>query len=128
MLELGADGHYYGPGSPYHEDALAPECVWGADDRDDSTWNLHNHWLNPEFNHVAPWAKKSSESQAKILFLVPASIGSRWFAEYVNRKAYVLGLDPRLTFKGSKDPYPKDLMLCCFNFYGFTGFDTWRWK
>ncbi len=39
----------------------------------------------------------------------------------------VLGLSPRLTFEGTKDPYPKDLMLSVFG-YGMNGFDTWRWK
>ena len=38
----------------------------------------------------------------------------------------VLGLSPRLTFEGTDDPYPKDLMLSVFG-YGLSGFGTWRW-
>jgi hypothetical protein len=38
----------------------------------------------------------------------------------------VLPLNPRLTFVGEKDPYPKDLMLSCFGF-GVTGCKQWRW-
>lgn len=111
--------HFYGPGSPHHEDSLAPDCMWMPS---------FLNWLNPPYANIADWAKKADESGVKVLMLVPASVGSEWFAKHVNGKHYVLGLRPRLTFKGTPDPYPKDLMLVCFNFYGFKGFDTWRWK
>lgn len=45
----------------------------------------------------------------------------------MNRKAMVLGLSPRLTFKGEKDPYPKDLMLSVYG-QAYSGFDTWNWR
>lgn len=88
-------------------------------------------WLNPPFDDIAQWAAKctveASMRHGLILFLTPASIGTDWFAEYVNRRAVVLGLSPRLTFEGADDPYPKDLMLSVYG-YGLAGFDTWRWK
>lgn len=87
-------------------------------------------WLNPPFANISPWAEKCAELRNRtgwILFLTPASIGTDWFAEHVNGKALVLGLSPRLTFEGTEDPYPKDLMLSVFG-YGVHGFDTWRWK
>lgn len=87
-----------------------------------------NLWLNPEFDDIGPWAQKCAYEGAlgaQILFLTPASIGSNWFAQYCHRKSLVLGLNGRITFIGSKDPYPKDLMLSCFGFG--VGFDTWRW-
>lgn len=88
-------------------------------------------WLNPEFTDIAPWAERcvlmSERRTGLILMLTPASIGSNWFARHVNRKAMVLGLSPRLTFEGTKDPYPKDLMLSVFGM-GLSGFDVWRWK
>jgi phage N-6-adenine-methyltransferase len=90
-----------------------------------------NLWLNPPFANIAPWAEKCALSSAHrngfILFLTPASVGANWFADHVHRKALVLGLSPRLTFEGTTDPYPKDLILSVFG-YGFNGFDTWRWK
>lgn len=106
-----------------------------AEDSLSLPWSLaHPHgnlWLNPPFANIAPWAEKCfQESAARgglILFLTPASIGSNWFAEHVHRKAFVLGLAPRLTFEGTPDPYPKDLMLSVFG-AGLNGFDTWRWK
>lgn len=87
-------------------------------------------WLNPPFADIAPWAERCarfSSPRLRILLLVPASVGSNWFAEHVHKKAVVLGLSPRLTFVGMKDPYPKDLILCAFGF-GCSGFDLWRWK
>ncbi len=59
--------------------------------------------------------------------LTPASIDSNWFARHVNRKAFVLGLNPRVTFEGCSAPYPKPLMVSVFGL-GLSGFDTWRWR
>jgi phage N-6-adenine-methyltransferase len=88
-------------------------------------------WLNPQFGDIDSWAKKCAEethgSTLRIVMLTPASIGTEWFADHVHQKALVLGVRPRLTFEGTKDPYPKDLMLSLFGF-GSTGFDVWRWK
>ncbi len=86
-------------------------------------------WLNPEFDDIAPWARKchfEASRGARILFLTPASVGSNWFAEHVFKKSLVLALNGRIKFEGMKDPYPKDLILSC---YGFTpDFNIWRWN
>lgn len=86
-------------------------------------------WLNPPFGHIEPWAAKcryEAERGARILFLVPASVGSIWFANHVHRKAMVWGLCPRLSFDGIA-PFPKD---CILTYYcaGVWGFDVWAWK
>lgn len=87
-------------------------------------------WLNPPFAKIAPWADKLTSEcrwlRRWTLMLVPASVGSEWYAKHVHGKALVLGLSPRLTFVGERTPYPKDLMLVCVGF-GTVGFDTWRW-
>jgi hypothetical protein len=86
-------------------------------------------WLNPPFDDIEPWAKKSYESafgDREILLLTPASVGSSWFGEYVHRKAHVLFLSPRLSFDG-KSPYPKDCILSYFG-KGDPGYEFWRWK
>ena len=89
-----------------------------------------NLWLNPEFATITPWVAKCAEESPKrhglILVLTPASIGTEWFANHVHRQSMVLGLSPRMTFIGSEDPYPKDLMLSVYG-YGLNGFDVWRW-
>lgn len=86
-------------------------------------------WLNPPFGDIASFAAKCAEESAKgakILMLVPASIGSNWFRDHVLGKAMVLGLNPRMSFDGIA-MYPKDLMLCVYA-HGVNGFDQWRWK
>lgn len=87
-------------------------------------------WLNPEFNTIAPWAKKCAEESAlgaDILLLVPAAVGSNWFADYVDKKAFVHFLRPRLCFDG-KNPYPKDCLLARFSKHRFHGYECWKWK
>ena len=86
---------------------------------------------------VARWAASTSGLALPVppVMLTPASIGTEWFAEHVNRKAMVLGLSPRITFDdtppnpktGKVEAYPKDLMLSVFGM-GLNGFDTWQWK
>ncbi len=111
-------GYHYDKGA----DSLMAE--WARD------WPEGNLWLNPPFGDIGAWAAKCTrEAQNRggaIFLLTPASIGSNWFAKHVHRRARVLGLSPRLTFEGTKDPYPKDLMLSIFGL-GFDGFDVWRW-
>lgn len=90
-----------------------------------------NLWLNPPFSGIEHWAQKCSlstlQAGPKIFLLVPASVGSNWYRDHVEPYACVLGLNPRLTFKGCKDPYPKDMVLAVY-YSGLRGFNTWRWK
>ncbi len=87
-------------------------------------------WLNPPFENLGPWmakCKADAEKGAKIIMLVPASVGSEWFAQYVWGQARVIGLRPRITFEGCKDPYPKDCILILWGIEE-PGFDLWRYK
>jgi len=89
-----------------------------------------NLWLNPPFGGIAPWALKCSQSATahnQIFFLVPASVGSNWFADCVFGKALVYFLHPRLSFD-SRSPYPKDLILAVYGVKMSEGFQVWRWK
>jgi phage N-6-adenine-methyltransferase len=101
-----------------------------------------NLWGNPEFGggFIGRFVEKcfveSRQRDGLIIVLTPASIGSNWYAEHVEKKALVIGLRPRLSFDGI-DPYPKDCML---SVYGLdpsappsamkylSGFETWNWK
>lgn len=117
------------------ENAKAPEFYDEARNSLAVSWASEHPtgtlWLNPPFDNITPWAAKCAEESIKrhglILLLIPASIGTDYFAQHINGKAFVLGLAPRMTFEGCTDPYPKDLMLCVYG-YGLHGFDTWRWK
>jgi phage N-6-adenine-methyltransferase len=90
--------------------------VWIDKEKDSlsTVWKWHefcgNLWLNPPYNDIAPWAAKCRAEAAlgaKILFLVPASVGANWFQSSVFNAALVLFLSPRLKFVGAKDPYPR---------------------
>lgn len=115
------------------ENAVAPSYYTEADDAlgVSTPWPSDRLcWLNPPFARIAPWAARCAiEAHAgkRILLLVPASIGSAWFASYVHKRSLVLALRPRLTFDGCSTPYPKDCILAVYGF-GETGFDVWEWK
>jgi phage N-6-adenine-methyltransferase len=131
------------------ENSVAGERFYSIEDDSLSRdWTLleGNLWLNPPFARIEPWAKKCRETfpdptlapmiefgwkrasiPRKVLLLTPASVGSTWFLKYVNGRAFVIPLSPRLTFVGESHPYPKDCML---SVYGINPgvFRPWRWK
>lgn len=95
-------------------------------------YKFGNLWLNPPFGKCGEFARRSWEHvckhpHARILMLVPASVGSNWFREHVHGKAGILALSPRLKFVGHASPFPKDLMLCVYGGWDI-GFGCWRWK
>jgi phage N-6-adenine-methyltransferase len=88
-------------------------------------------WLNPPYAKIEPWVKKAKESAeqgAHIAMLVPASVGSNWWTQYVEPYAFISYLVPRLTFVGAKDPYPKDCALLLYEPWGYIGHEHWYWK
>lgn len=97
---------------------------------DSSEWPLHQLcWLNPPYSAIKPWASKCAESGSKVLLLVPASVGSNWFRDYVYDTAHVLFLNGRVQFVGAEQNYPKDLMLCCYNLFPEPyGVEVWDWR
>lgn len=95
-----------------------------------------NLWLNPPFDNIAPWAKKCAAESvlgATVFFLVPASVGSNWFRDYVFERSWVYFLNGRLCFNGIAG-YPKDCVLCQFlpphrrEHDRRHGFEVWTWK
>lgn len=87
-------------------------------------------WLNPPFGNIKPWVEKcwkESRLGAKIACLVPASTGANWYKEWVYRKAYTTFLNGRITFVGTSDPYPKDLMVLLYASYLEGGSCIWSW-
>mgnify|MGYP001466583790 FL=1 len=112
------------------ENAKAPFYYTKENNALESRWCdlLGNLWLNPPFADIAPWAAKcAAEGKlgAKVLLLVPASVGANWFVEHVHHQACVYFLQGRISFDGVS-PYPKDLILCA---YGQPpGYAVWRWS
>ena len=91
-------------------------------------------WLNPPFKKIQPWAERCKYSTGwssaftleKILFHVPAAVGSNWFRDNVDGQALVLFLNGRITYVGQKDPYPKDMLLCVYG--EEPGYEVWDWR
>lgn len=86
------------------EDAVAPAGFYHPkQDALASAWPEmgpgHCAWCNPPFNRAGAFARVASESlHCRNLMLIPASAGSSWFAEYVDGKALVIFLRPRIVF------------------------------
>ena len=112
------------------QDSLAPRTRWDS-------FDVKLAFLNPPFGSIAPWAKKCAETERlRILFLVPASVGSNWWAQHVHGAAdLVLFIRPRLSFDG-KNSFPKDCALAVYNLrpkpslrvpYEPTRYECWNW-
>ncbi len=117
------------------ENRKAPRYVTKETDSLSLDWEIdfptENCWLNPPFADIAPWAKKCAAyakhgGPGRIFLLVPASVGSNWYAEHVHRKAYVIALQGRITFEGETSPYPKDCILAVYGSRIY-GNEVWKW-
>lgn len=87
-------------------------------------------WLNPEFDPMSKWVAYSAAQQrlgAEFLALAPASIGSNWFWDHVQPYATVYSVG-RIKFVGSKDVYPKDLILSHYNQRPNHELQRWKWQ
>lgn len=85
-------------------------------------------WLNPPYSDIRPWVQKAYECQRPVVVLVPASVGSNWWRDWVHEKALVLFLNGRIQFVGHTAGYPKDLALLLYGTGIEPGYDIWRWK
>lgn len=85
-------------------------------------------WLNPPYKNIVKWVEKAAKSpQTQTLMLVPASVGTNWFRDWVFPFAATVVLNGRITFVGHADPYPKDLML--LHYGGIPqSFSLWTWQ
>jgi DNA N-6-adenine-methyltransferase (Dam) len=87
-------------------------------------------WLNPEYGDIATWSARCAAwrgcHNARLLLLVPASVGSNWYRDHVHGRALVLALNPRVQFVGHTHPYPRDLVLASYG--DRPGFGVWQWK
>jgi phage N-6-adenine-methyltransferase len=87
-------------------------------------------FLNPPFADIRPWAEKLDRECRWLprwtVMLVPASMGSVWWADHVLGKCQADGIT-RMQFVGAEQGFPKDLALLCYGF-GVAGNGMWQWK
>lgn len=105
--------------------ALQPDCSWKIG----CGWN----WLNPPYADIEPWVKRACQEyesrNVRTAVLIPASVGSNWWREWVHLRATVLFLNGRITFVGCEDPYPKDCALLLYAYQSYMpNYSIWTWK
>lgn len=116
---------YFGPGSPHGEDSFQVD------------WLDYIHgnvmWLNPPYSNITPWAERCATfvragGQSRILLLIPASISTNYYRDFIYPYSMTLALNGRLQFVGYEDAYPKDMMLCVYGQGLGKQFDVWDWR
>lgn len=87
-------------------------------------------WLNPPWANISPWVRKAyaeSRQGAHIAMLLPAGVGSNWWRDWVDKKAFALLLNGRIQFIGADDPYTKDCVLLLYGPDVPAGYEVWTW-
>lgn len=118
------------------ENAVCDNFYTEEDDGLSQSWGYRETqggwaWCNPPYSDITPWVATAVEEArrgANIAMLLPASVGSNWWRDYVQHQAYKVYLNGRLTFVGCSDPYPKDCALLLYTPWGFNGEEVWEWK
>lgn len=113
-----------------------------------SNGNTNWGWLNPPFGNIHEWVWRCLEAMnhgARIAFLVPASVGSNWYRDFIHEQHGVqtLFLNGRLCFiedwqhtinpktgefYTSEPLYPKDCICVLFGTDRPYNADVWTWK
>lgn len=112
--------------------AKAPRYYTAEDDALRQSWVVDGWaWLNPPFAQILPWvykARLTRDEGGHVAILVPASVGSQWWAKHVHNVAAVLFLNGRLTFEGESQPYPKDCALLLYAPRTLPAYSVWTWR
>lgn len=126
------------------ENAVALQYYTEQDDALQQCWNSEEceffipkfgvgEWgfCNPPFAHLAPWVQKAwqeAELGAFIAMLLPASVGSNWWRDWVHDKAHVLLLNGRVQFVGADGLYPKDTVIALYTPHSHGGYEIYDWR
>ena len=61
-------------------------------------------WCNPPYGRlIGKWVQKAAESKCTVVMLLPARTDTRWFHDYIYKKAEVRFLRGRLKFGGCQN-------------------------
>lgn len=83
-------------------------------------WSGEVVWCNPPYGReIGKWVKKCAEESKKnnttVVALLPARTDTKWFHEYIYRRAEVVFLRGRLKFGDAKNSAPFPSMIVIFN-------------
>lgn len=74
-------------------------------------------WCNPPYKTAGKFASVALASAKRgqvVVMLTLASVGSKWWASFVHRKADVYFISPRVKFIGHTAPFMKDLAILVY--------------
>lgn len=79
-------------------------------------WGGHIVFCNPPYGReISKWVEKASKEECKTVMLIPARTDTKWFHNYIYKKAEVIFLKGRLKFSGSKNSAPFPSMIVIFD-------------
>lgn len=71
-------------------------------------------WCNPPYGRqIGKWVEKAYKSNCTVVMLLPARTDTKWFHDYIYRKAEIRFVKGRLKFGGSKNhaPFPSMVVI-----------------
>ena len=75
-----------------------------------------NCWCNPPYGReIGKWVKKAYESKATVVMLLPARTDTKWFHDYIYKKAKIKFIKGRLRFGDSKNSAPFPSMIVIYD-------------
>lgn len=85
----------------------------------EKSWDSFRVFCNPPYGKdIGKWVKKASEARGGVVvMLLPARTDTKYFQDYIYKRADVHFLKGRLKFGKSKDSAPFPSMVVIFNSY-----------
>ena len=94
------------------KNAKCPKYFTKKDDGLSKDWSEHVVFMNPPYGReIGKWVKKISEEGG--VALLPARTDTKWFHDYIYKKARIRFLKGRIKFSG-KGPAPFPSMIVIF--------------
>ena len=98
------------------ENAKCKMYYTSSDNGLEKEWADHVVFCNPPYSQINKWVTKSAEEARKgatVVMLIPARTDTKWFHEYIYKKAEIRFIKGRLKFGDSKKgaPFPSMLVI-----------------
>lgn len=78
-------------------------------------WNGFRCWMNPPYGReIGKWVEKASKQGEIVVCLLPSRTDTKWFHDYIYKKAEIRFIKGRLKFGDSKNSAPFPSMIVIF--------------